>query len=349
VNEDWRKFILKSGGRITDGTVDSFGDAGAELQASVDAGVVSDLSQYGLIAVRGADARSFLQGQLSSDLGAVEASHSQLGAWCSPKGRVLVLLRIMQYKDAILLKLPAPLVESTMKRLRMYVLRSQVELEDVSDHFVRLGLSGAAAAGILNGCLGETPTSPDQVTAADDSLLVRLAGETPRYVAICRVDTARQCWQSAVPPLTPVGAAPWSLLGILAGVPEVYVGDEFLPQMLNLDALDGVSFTKGCYVGQEIVARTHYLGRLKRRLYRLHVDTNEAPATGASLYETGIAQSAEAAGQLINAGRHPDGGFAALAVIRIDAVGKSALRLGAVDGPAVEILPLPYPVNNGAR
>jgi folate-binding protein YgfZ len=349
VNEDWKKFILKSGGRITDGTVDSFGDAGAELRASVDAGIISDLSQFGLIAVRGADARSFLQGQLTSDLDSVDEWRSQLGAWCSPKGRVLVLFRVMERKDAILLKLPASLVEPTLERLRMYVLRAQVELEDVSDHFVRLGVSGEAAAGILDGCFGETPTSPGQVTAADDSLLVRLSGETPRYEVICGVDKARQCWQNAVRPLTPAGAAPWSLLGILAGIPEVYVADEFLPQMLNLDALDAVSFNKGCYVGQEIVARTQHLGRLKRRLYRLRVDTDDAPATGASLYEAGFAQTAEAAGQLINVCLHPDGGSAALAVIRIDAVGKTALRLGAVDGPAVEILPLPYPVDNGTH
>ena len=349
MNEDWKKFIVESGGRIADGAVDSFGDADAELRASVNGGVISDLSQFGLIAVRGADARSFLQGQLSSDLDAVDESRSQLGAWCSPKGRVLALFRIMQWKDTFLLKLPAPLVEPTLKRLRMYVLRARVELEDVSEHFVRLGLSGEAAAGILNDCFGEAPALPDQVRAADDSLLVRLSGETPRYEVICGVDEAGQCWRSAVPSLTPAGAAPWSLLGILAGVPEVTIADEYLPQMLNLDALDGVSFNKGCYVGQEIVARTQHLGRLKRRLYRLQVDTGEAPAAGASLYEASLGQTAAAAGQLINVCRHPDGGFAALAVIRIDAVGKTALRLGAVDGPAAEILPLPYSVDNGAH
>ncbi len=349
MNEDWEKFILKSGGRIADGAVESFGDAGAELRASVNAGVISDLSHYGLIAVRGADARSFLQGQLTSDLDTVDESRSQLGAWCGPKGRVLVLFRVMQRGDAILLKLPAPLVESTLKRLRMYVLRARVELEDVSDQLVRLGLSGEAAADILNDCFGETPASPGQVTAADDSLLVCLSGETPRYELVCDVDKARQCWQCAVPPLTPAGAAPWSLLGILAGVPEVTIADEFLPQMLNLDALDGVSFNKGCYVGQEIVARTQNLGRLKRRLYRLRLETDEAPATGAFLYEASSGQNSVAAGQLINVCRHPDGGSAALAVIRIDAVGTTALRLGAVDGPATEILPLPYPVDNGAH
>jgi folate-binding protein YgfZ len=262
---------------------------------------------------------------------------------------VLALFRVMQRQDAILLKLPAPLVEPILKRLRMYVLRARVELEDVSELFVRLGLSGEAAAGILDNCFGETPASPGQVIAADDSLLVCLSGETPRYEMICGVDEAARCWRSAVPPLTPAGAAPWSLLGILAGIPEVTIADEFLPQMLNLDALDGVSFNKGCYVGQEIVARTQHLGRLKRRLYRLHVDTDDAPAAGASLYEANLGQTTEAAGQLINVCRHPDGGFAALAVIRIDAVGKTPLRLGALDGPAAEILPLPYPVDIAAR
>ncbi len=340
MNSSWKQFLSQSGAAFDSGAVVHFQDPAAEARAASGGGVICDLSHRGLIAVSGEDAFTFLQGQLSCDLNEVSPSRSRLAAWCSSKGRVLTLFRVIHADDGVLLELPASQIETALKRLKMYVLRARVSLDDVSDEFIRLGLAGKNAGDALEEKFAPLPQAADDAVVADDSRLIRLHGDPPRFQFIGDPERARALWRSAAETLTPAGIEVWALLEILAGVPELTDADQHLPQMLNLDLLAGVSFKKGCYVGQEIVARTHHLGRLKRRMY-LIAAAGERPAAGAALVN---AEDGSEAGRIVSSAPRADGdGFAALAVLRIDAAESSELCLSAADGPKVELLPMPYP------
>lgn len=301
------------------------------------------LDGLGVIRVAGADAATFLQGQFTSDVRKVSPSHHQLSSWCNPKGRVLACFRICLHDGAFHLLLRRDLIPGLEKRLRLFVLRSAVSVEDASGALECIGVAGPNADNVLRGLGTEPPDTIDGTAAEADITVLRIAGPVPRFVllgpkaAISRMDAALS------PLARRVDAAWWDLLDIEAGLPLIgpETTEEFIPQMLNLQALDGLSFRKGCYPGQEIVARLQYRGRLKRRLYRCHIQGPGIPAAGVSLFAPG--QSAEQpAGSVLAASPHPDGGVALLAVIQIDAAEDGPLRLEGPDGPAVDILDLPY-------
>lgn len=341
MNNAWMKFLTASGAVIANGAVAGFGDEQAELDAT-GGSVIADLSHRGLIAARGEDTVTFLQGQLTCDMQALAPRRSLLGAWCSSKGRVLTLFRIWMQGDTVLLEMPRDRLGDTLAGLRKYVLRARVAFDDESDAYVRIGLSGEAASALLSARFGELPEQDGQVAAQAGATVIRLGGGRGRFeVCFDDPEVAKQFWSDATATLVAVGAHAWELMDIADGLPGAATPDEYLPQMLNLDQLGGVSFTKGCYVGQEIVARTHHLGRLKRRMYRLAVDADAPPRDNAPLFRQGADESDEADGRLLMARQRPGGGYAGLAVVKLDAV-ELPLRLGAGDGVPVEILPAPY-------
>ena len=347
MNPSWKKFLSQQGARFENHTVTDFGEPAAERRAALGAGVICDLSHRALIAVEGEDAFSFLQGQLTCDMNEIRADRSRLAAWCSPKGRVLALFRILRSDSGFLLELARAQLDSTLPRLKMYVLRAKVALEPVSDHYVQLGLAGESAPDLIATRYGPAPPLPDQMATNGDTRIIRLRGEPARFQFIGAPAEAKALWESAAGVLTPAGSAAWSLLNILAGVPEEVGADEHLPQMINLDVLEGLSFTKGCYVGQEIIARTHHLGRLKRRMYLIESANGDPPAPGAPIVE---APGGSEAGSIVSsAPRGESDGFAALAVLRIDAAKSGALRLGSAGGPSLEQLVLPYTVAGDAE
>lgn len=340
----WKSFLSRYGATIDHGAVMDFGHPLAERRAASGAGVICDLSHHGLIVVEGEDTFTFLQGQLTCDLSQVTQSCSRLAAWCSPKGRVLALFRVFRSGNGILLQLPAPQLETTMARLRMYVLRARVSLGDVSDEFVRIGLCGDSATGVIENLLGSAPSAPDEMIPFGDSRVVRLHGNVPRYQFIGERTAAQELWRAAAEKLRPAGQQVWSLLEILAGVPEITQGNAHLPQMLNLDVLGGLSFEKGCYVGQEIIARTHHLGTLKRRMRLIDGRAPECPSPGTPVVD---ATAGSEAGEIVSsAPRGERDEFAALTVLRIDAAKTGALRLGSTDGPRLALLDLPYSVGD---
>lgn len=346
MNPFWKKFLSQQGASFEAEAVADFGDPAAERRAALSAGVICDLSHRALIAVEGEDAFSFLQGQLTCDMNEISSERSRLAAWCSPKGRVLALFRIFRSESGFLLELPTLQLESTLQRLKMYVLRAKVALESVSDDFVQVGLAGGPASELLAERHGPAPERPDQVATTGGIRIVRLRGQPPRFQFIGAPADAQALWESAAGVLTPAGFAAWSLLDVLAGVPDGVGGDEHLPQMINLDVLEGLSFTKGCYVGQEIIARTHHLGRLKRRMYLVASAAGDPPAPGAPVVE---APGGSEAGSIVSsAPRGESDGFAALAVLRIDAAKGGALHLGSASGPSLELLELPYAVADEA-
>jgi len=341
---EWRTFLQENGAEFDGDRVVSYGSPRRELSMALTGNVFADLSHRALVAVHGKDAAEFLQNQLSNDVREVSESRSQLTSYCSPKGRMLAIFRLFRRGDEFYLSLPEELVEAVVQRLRMFVLRSDVTLEIVTDTFVHLGVSGPDAEDELDSLLGEVPKSVDDVLRSDDCTVIRVAGIHPRFEIYGPLDCAKRLWQGLNVRCAPVGEPAWGLLEVMAGIPVVHAEtvEAFVPQMANLQLVGGVSFKKGCYPGQEVVARMQYLGKLKRRMYLVRIADEPPAAPGTDIFSA--ADPEQSAGQIVEARPHPDGGQVALAVIRIAAADKGDLHLGLADGPLLEFLDLPYPV-----
>ena len=255
------------------------------------------LEQLGFIEVRGADAETFLQGQLSNDVRELSPARGQLSSYNSPKGRMLAVLHLFRHDDAIYLELHRSVLEATLKRLRMFVLRSKVTLEDASQRWAALGLAAPEASAALQHAGLPLPQRAMDLAWKDGIAVLRRHGETPRYT----VSGPR----GQLPDLPAMDDAMWRLTQIEAGVPTVYpqTSDRFVPQMCNLDALGGISFNKGCYTGQEIVARVHYRGAVKRHMVQTRLPT-PPPEPGTKLEQ----------GEVVDAAPLADGGSIALLV-----------------------------------
>jgi folate-binding protein YgfZ len=282
---------------------------------------LADLSHNALIAVSGDDAAAFLQGQLTNDVEALAVGQAQWSGWCSPKGRLLATLLLARRGDGYLAMLPAGIAPAIAKRLGMFVLRSKVKIRDASSELERYGLAGPGAAQIAQ----ELKAHADIVTAPiGGGLFVVIAPANDPRIAALRGST------------TPCGPEAWDLALIRAGIPTIVAATQeaFVPQMANLDLVGGVSFRKGCYTGQEIVARTQYRGILKRRMAIAHVD-GAAPAPGQSVYSSAFGD--QAAGTVVNAAPAPEGGYDFLVVAQVESLGGGGLHLGAPDGAPIAI------------
>lgn len=342
---DWKNFLADAGAAFDPqgDNVLNFGNPANERNVAITGSILCDLSHLGLIAAHGADTQAFLQSQLTNDAREVDAAHSQLSGYCSAKGRLLALFRIFQRGEHLYLQLPRELLELTIKRLRMFVMRAKVTLDDASDTLIRIGFAGPQAERQLRKAIELSPPAVNEVAATDGITVLRLPGPSPRFELIGELPRMQLLWQQLAPHAMPAGSAVWSMLDILSGVPEVFKSsvEEFVPQMVNLTALGGVNFKKGCYPGQEIVARMQYLGTLKRRMYLAHIAVDLPPAPRTALYEAGT-DGTQSIGAIVNAQPAPEGGCHALAVVVIAAAERAAIRLGAADGPILKFQPLPY-------
>lgn len=345
MHDKWTTFLENKGAVIDDGAVLHFDEA--ETNTALTGNILADLSHYGLISVSGADAKTFLQGQFTNDVRLVTEHKSQLSAFCSAKGRVLANFRLFQINDVYFLLLPRELVKSVIDRLKMFVLMARVELEDVSDTIVRIGCAGSNIEKALTGMMDNIPDKLDSVTHQDGLSVICVveSGSSlpPQFVIIAQPEQAIKCWESLLTSAIAVGNDAWALLDIHAGVPTIYptTTDMFVPQMINLQTIGGVSFEKGCYAGQEIIARMQYLGKLKRRMYLIHIDTKVSPQPADNLC-IATAQGNQGIGKIVDA-RPARQGYDALAVIQVDSV-NVPVRLHDANGPAVTFLELPYPV-----
>jgi tRNA-modifying protein YgfZ len=303
---------------------------------------IMDLSELGIIAVSGAEAADFLQGQLTNDVRALGPARSQLSAYCSPKGRMLASFRVFRMDDTIYLQLAGSRLGPTLQRLRMFLLRAKVTLEDASDQLVRIGIAGDCAPGLLAHHLPGLSTEDNAVTRTSNLLAIRVPGTPPRFEIVAPAEAAAVLWNSLAANVRAVNADFWSLLDIRAGLPNVYeeTADAFVPQMANMHLIDGVSFTKGCYTGQEVVARMQYLGSLKRRMYLGEVATDVRPERGAELHST-TSISEQATGRVVDIAESGPGRFELLAVVEIGAAETAEVRLGP-DGPRVVLKAPPY-------
>ncbi len=299
--------------------------------------LATDLSDNALVAVSGDDAAEFLHGQFTNDVKALAPGRAQWNGWCSPKGRLLATFLLARRADGFLIMLPAEIAAPIAKRLAMFVLRSKVKIADASASFARFGIAGAQAPDFVRTHWGSAPAKMESA-AKDGAILV--AQDESRFVA----------WvpESAAPVLaalraaaTPAGREAWDREAIRAGVPIITAATQeaFVPQMANLDLVGGVSFKKGCYPGQEIVARTQYRGGLKRRMAVAHVEGDARPAPGDSVYSAAFGE--QAAGTVVNAAPAPEGGFDFLVVAQIESLDREDLRWKSPEGPPVRILKRP--------
>jgi folate-binding protein YgfZ len=347
MNSEWQAFLLNQDARVdAAGNIADFGDAPAERRAARDAAIIAPLTHLGLISCSGDDASAFLQGQLSNDVGLLSAQHSQYSSYCSPKGRMLASFLAWQGQDGYFLQLARDLPPAVQKRLGMYIMRAKVKLADALASRVLLGLSGRAAAPALKPFFADIPAQAHQVVHdAANGTLIALPGE--RFELIATTEAAMRLWPALLRSLKPAGASCWEWLEIRNGLPLVTqaTGEQFVPQMANLELIGGVSFKKGCYPGQEIVARTQYRGQLKRRMVLAHIDGEDAddtglPQPGDALFAAG--QNDQAAGMVVNAQAAPDGGCDLLAVVQTASVAPDSLRLGSSAGARLQLRDLPY-------
>ena len=337
---NWTDFLAQQGARS--GFLD-FGDPDGELADARSDTVLVPLIDLGLIRVCGEEAASFLHNLLTNDVNGLTENGVRRSGMCNAKGRLLASFTMWRDDGGLLLALSADLLPQVLKKLSMYVLRSKVKLSDESEKTVLLGLSGPNSRTALAELAGWEGTPPAALTFKrfEQGQVIDLGGD--RHLLAVSATEAPTVWQRLTQLARPAGLAAWHWLEIAAGTPRVTVAtqEEFVPQMVNFELIGGVSFNKGCYPGQEIVARTQYLGKIKRRMYRARIE-GALPSPGAPLFapETGD----QACGNIVLGAPSPQGGFEALAVIQSSCHAAGEVHLDSPNGPRLSFLPLPYQV-----
>ena len=297
------------------------------------------LSDWGVIRARGAEAAQFLHGQLTQDIANLGAGQVRLAGYCSPKGRLLGTLLVWSPgHEELLLACSADVLPALLKRLSMFVLRAKCRLSDASAEFAIHGLCGPVASSWLG---DGAPPAAWACRVAGSVHVIRLpdAAGTPRYLLLQPAD-------ASAPDLPELSADAWAALEVLSAVPRVTTAtvEQFVPQMINLDLVGGVHFQKGCYPGQEIVARSQYRGTLKRRARLFACDVPLRP--GQEIYHDADPQ--QPAGMVVLAAPVRSGPaparHVALVEVKLAALEDGQLHAGAIDAPALQPLAMPYAV-----
>jgi hypothetical protein len=292
---------------------------------------VAPLTHLGLIKIEGEDAAKFIHGQLTHDFSLLDMHAARLAAFCSAKGRMQAsFIGFKRSATEILLVCNKDLLPTTLKRLSMFVMRAKAKLSDASGDFELFGLLGDA-------------TKP--IAGHEDSAWARADIGSSTFVDLYPADgVPRQLWVAPVgtppPPGQPLSPELWQWTEVRSGVATLStpVFEAFVPQMLNYESVGGVNFKKGCYPGQEIVARSQFRGTLKRRAFVVHADT--AMAAGDEVF--GADDDSQPVATVVQAAAAPQGGFDAIVSAQLSAVERGPLHLRSSQGPVLQILPLPY-------
>ena len=329
----WQEFLSQQGQQLH----------AAALSDAKLTSFVAPLSDLGLIAFTGEEAAHFLHNQLTNDIEHLRTTEARLAGYCSPKGRLLATMLAWKTPESIMLQVPREILPATQKRLQMFVLRAKAKPADVTDAHAILGLSGAAATAVLSKWFASIPATTYSNTTSDAGTLIRVADalDSPRYIWATTPDFAIASWSELIQALTPANVDTWHLTDIQAGIPQVTLAtqEKFVPQMINFEVIGGVNFKKGCYPGQEIVARSQYLGKLKRRMMLATIDTQEA-AAGMDVFSSDDPE--QPCGMIVNAARSAQNEMACLAEIKTSALEAGSIHLGGIQGPALRFQALPY-------
>jgi folate-binding protein YgfZ len=339
MHPQWQDLLTRQG-LAADG--ETFGDLAAELSAARGGTVVVPLLDQGLIRASGPDAAEFLHNLMTNDVKNLAANGLRFAGFCTAKGRLLATCHIWKpAEDVVLMALAADIQPAILKKLSMFVLRSKVKLTDAGEDTVLLGLAGPGAVALVEELSGQVPEPRHQVACAGGQVL-RL--DDHRFVLALAPAAAIQAWPMITAGARPAGSAAWRWLEIAAGQPRVVAATQeaFVPQMVNMEVPEvaGVVFTKGCYPGQEIVARTQYLGKVKRRMYRARLDQPLPPGTDVFTPEAGD----QHCGALVTVAPSPEGGWECLVVVQSSGAEAGEVHLGSPTGPRLTLMPLPYVV-----
>ena len=305
------------------------------------------LPQLGLLEVSGADAASFLHNLLTNDIQNLDAEHARLAGFCTPKGRLLASFLVWRNPQAIHLLLSADILAAIQKRLSMFVLRAKAKLSDASPNTLLIGLSGEPPK-LLGELFGGLPSAPYNVlhsaTGEATSTLLRLpdAAGVARYLWAVPRSGFEATLSAMQESLAEGPAEQWDWLAIQAGEPRISAAtqEKFVPQMINFEAIGGVNFKKGCYPGQEIVARSQYLGTVKRRAALAHLAQTAYVAAGQEVFHSDDPN--QPCGTVINAAAAPEGGQDCLVELKLSALASGSVHLGSVNGALLTFRSLPY-------
>jgi tRNA-modifying protein YgfZ len=298
---------------------------------------VAPLTHLGLIRAQGDDAAKFLHNQLTQDFVLLDLRQARLAGYCTAKGRLQAsFVGFKRTETDILLVCSRDILAATMKRLSMFILRAKVKLIDASDDFALYGLAGSALK-----------LATENIATYQDNTWVKVDFDDVSVINLYPADgVARALWVAPVAHPAPAGEILrpelWNWSEVRSGVATVTepTVEAFVPQMLNYESVGGVNFKKGCYPGQEVVARSQFRGTLKRRTYL--AQANIALKAGDEVFlPTGEGQPC---GTVVQAAASPKGGFDALVSMQISAFEAGDVRLGADDGPVLQLSPPPYPL-----
>ena len=343
---NWTDTLASLGARFHIDEASQVVDFGRPLAAAELAeGFVAPVTDLGLIAVQGEDAASFLHNQLTNDVEPLGRNEARLAGYCTPKGRLQATFLVWRDPDTVFLQLPRAIQAPLQKRLSMFVLRAKAKLRDATTEApfaAVLGLGGAKAETALRRHVATLPDAPYGKVEGEFGTVIRLldAFKAPRYLWLATVEAASGALPALAGELALGGTQAWQLAAIHAGVPQITAAtqEQFVPQMVNLELLGGVNFKKGCYPGQEIVARSQYLGKLKRRT-ALATVANPAARAGDEVYS--MEDPGQPCGMVVNAAPNGLGGADLLVELKLGALGED-VRHGAAGGPALRFEQMPY-------
>ncbi len=312
--------------------------------------ILTSLAHQSLIQVSGQEALAFLQGQLSTNIEHVNEARAQLSSYCDPKGQVLATLLVFQYKNDYYLSCHSSLKESLLKRLNMFILRSKVTLKDFSNQLIHIGFAGEFADLELQRSLN-TKIKNDyeaqwiQQDDLNESYAIKVPGPYHRYSIFAPVKQAQKIWKILKNNAEPINTQDWNLLNITAGIPEIthQTSAQFLAQFLNLDKLNAIDFKKGCFPGQEMIARVHYRGKVTKRMFRIRCEENQTLTPGETLELTDSNQKCHKL-TIILANPAIHEGTLCLAVGTLKNLSAMSDKLTTCSGKAAFIEPLPYPI-----
>ncbi len=342
---NWKDTITSQGARHSATETAHVPDFGRTLGISELAdGFVAVVGGQGVIAVTGDDAASFLHGQLTNDVSHLGQGEARLAGYCSPKGRLQASFLMWRNAESVFLQLPRELQGALQKRLSMFVLRAKAKLSDATPDVV-LGLGGARASAALLALFGMVPAAPYAKLDHALGTLIRLpdAFGAPRYQWLTSEAQALAAWPALTATLVPAGDDAWNLAAIHAGIPTITLKtqEQFVPQMVNFELLGGVNFKKGCYPGQEIVARSQYLGKLKRRTALASIAATAQ--AGDEVFAT--SDPDQPCGMVVNAAPNGNGGVDALVEMKLAAIEQGDIHLGSASGASVQFQTMPYPLD----
>ena len=311
---DWNRIVSLG----ADATPSDFGNPPREFAAVRSSAVVTPVRQFALLRFHGGEAKAFLQGQLTCDLEQVISGQAQFGGYCTPKGRLVANFLLLCTPQGYLMYLAADIANAIAQRLRKFVMRAQVTIEHESG-IGTLGVAGPQAQAVVTQALGAPPPGRLAVMHHAAIDVVRLPGDS--FLVVAPSGKMPDLWERLINHAVPAGAECWNWAQIQTGLPWITAAtqDQFLPQMIGLDAIGGVSFDKGCYTGQEIVARSRYLGEIKRKL-RLG-STPGLVRAGDQLFSR-----EQHCGTVMNAASMPGGGSEFLAVMSAPAYGEASVE-----------------------